>query len=316
MMFVDHVATALAIPICVPRLRTRGALVAAGACSLLPDVPAVLSGGPGTLGYLAHRDASHAAVWVAVAAFAGAAVAVLLRRRAWAGAGGPVAVGAMAAWGVASHLLLDWATEYGTRWLWPFSDALATGSVFHSFDPAWMAASSLFLGWTARSVRRGGLPSRRSAAAFLAVVVAFTAFALARKSAAAAEWDRYVADRLAGFEVVETVPRTFWRWKGIARGGDRLAVVAPTPDGVRHAVFASAAGLAAGCPPDGPVAAFLRYSRYPVVLEDGGGRLGLANLVYSTRTYRLDLDRTGPCTFAGFDVSGFDVLDPLPELGP
>jgi len=201
------------------------------------------------------------------------------------------------------------------RLFWPFSDLQVAGEIFHSFDPAWLVASTSFLVWTIWRLRRNELPSRRTAVLFIVVLGVLSSIALVRRADATKVYESYTAERLPSHKLVATVPRTFWRWKGIARGEKELAYIAGTPTGVGHAVFPSALNLMPECRRDETVEKFMRYSRFPVVLRDRED-LRLANLVYATTTYQLALTKAGPCEFKGFEMSGFDVWDRLSELDP
>src|SRR5579862_7595519 len=109
-----------------------------------PDIDVFAAiGGHGARYLEVHRGASHSFVGAPVIAITAAAIIWLFHRQFKKDRPFPwPAAFLLALAGVASHLLLDYLTPYGTRLLWPFSDARLAWDVFPVVD-LWLTPTIL-----------------------------------------------------------------------------------------------------------------------------------------------------------------------------
>lgn len=116
----------------VPSEHQRRGAVAGGLAGLLPDADVFIrSASDPLLSLEYHRHFSHALLVIPLGAVLAASLAwlVLRRREPWRALFLPALVG----W--ATHGPLDACTSYGTRLLWPFSDARVAWNVISIIDP-------------------------------------------------------------------------------------------------------------------------------------------------------------------------------------
>jgi inner membrane protein len=172
------------------------------------------------------------------------------------------------------HSLLDYLTSYGTRLLEPFSNQWFYGDAWFIVDPwVWLALIvGLELSWRAE---RLGRDWNRPALAALGVLCVYTAFnlGLTQRTEAAARYHLQAADPT--LVVANPQPLLFWRRQILWRSRE--------VHGSGSFDFVNGLRLPPGSAPNGlddpqlvaarsnpRVAAFLFWSRMPVVVERDG----------------------------------------------
>ena len=196
----------------------------------------------------------------------------------------PAALLLLACIGTLSHPALDWLNSYGIRLLEPFSSEWFAGDTLFIID-LWLWIALIAGVWLSlRRERSGRSDARRPAiAAFAAICVYIFANGLITGHAERAATARLADLRIAPTLVVANpVPVQFWRrdllWRDSASYGSGGFVLGQT-----------VAGLGSGAPlrlddpriaataarPD--VAAFLFWSRMPIVIDDEAGRAFLTD---------------------------------------
>ena len=214
----------------------------------------------------------------------------------------PAALLLLATIGTLSHPALDWLNSYGIRLLEPFSSKWFAGDTLFIID-LWLWAALITGVWVSRRRERTGtLHSARPALAALAAICVYI-FAnglitgRAEHAASARLAELRIAPKLV---VANPVPVMFWRrtllWRDAARYGEgefalgkgvaRLGRAAPLRiDDPRLAALAAR--------PD--VAAFLFWSRMPIVVDDAAGRAFLTDQRFASGIARgrfaIALDR-------------------------
>jgi inner membrane protein len=194
------------------QLSPRERLLLGAAAAVFPDIDFV--GFPiDPLRFLAdwHQGPTHSLLMLPLWAALLAAVSCMLTRRRAAF----IEAAAIAAAGLATHLLLDGLTVYGTQLLWPLSARrFALGSVF-VIDPGFivLAAAALVLALAGR---------RRSAVATLLLTVVYLAAlaALQQRALALARAAQPGAERIAAL----AQPYSPFNWMLIALHGDAYHV--------------------------------------------------------------------------------------------
>ncbi len=224
----------------------RLAAVAGAAAGMAPDLDFLLRGaGDPALPWELHRHFTHALAFTP----AGAAIcaAPFLAARAARGSRPAVYLAALA--GYVTHGLLDCATSFGTRWLWPFSTLRLSWDLVAIVDPVF---SLILLAGVALALRRS---HRRPAAVALAACAVYLGLGAAQHARAVSVVRQAAAARgheVTRMRVMPTLGNVVL-WRAVYVAADRIHA-----DGVR-------------VPPVGR-AALLPGSSVPLVVPRARGR--------------------------------------------
>lgn len=292
MMIVDHIAAGVLLPHARKKFQSLQVFGVSVLAAILPDVPVIFSGGAGSIGYLSHRAATHSFVLAPAFSLVPVILAYLVFRKKLSIPFFQLYIVSLSSYCI--HIFMDLITPFGTKTLFPLKATPFSLDLLHSFDPIFMAISLSVIILFIRNLRRKkwGL----SAVAVAIVLLIYSGYgisALIRKYNAAGGFARVFSESTAGGRVV-TIPRTFWRWKGIAIDKDEYHVAVyiggklKTLDYPRHPVVPRAIRN------DDYYQKFMEYARFPV-LESREKEIGIHNLVYSEDSYRLiyRMDRRG-----------------------
>jgi inner membrane protein len=215
---IAHGLTGAVIGYCGFRQHPQGgreALWTAIAAAEFPDIDIVLASFGGETYLQWHRGPTHSILLLPVlAAFVAGSIWSLTRGRSFR------VLWLAAVAGMASHLFLDWITNYGTELLWPVTDArLALSWVFIVDVYVWaaLAAGLAAAIWTQRAA---------VASASLGVVLAFFVFCGVSRAVVL----RGQPPGSAAF----AVPLNPLRWTIVRTEGDRVHWI----DGTRNDTFA------------------------------------------------------------------------------
>lgn len=309
MMIVDHLAAGILAPSMLRTYRNWPAMAASVSASLLPDLPILFSGGPGTVGYLAHRAGSHSLLLAPLLAMV-PALLVFFGLRCHT-KNSFLQLYLLALLSLSIHLFLDLLTPFGTKLLYPLTNGPFSLDLLHSFDPIFMAISLCVLAVSGMRFWHRRYLSRNLLRLFLLLYLGYTAASGLSKWHASGDLEERLRRCDVDAEYVRTIPRTFWRWKGIGRRENHLFVVGydggrPVCDrfvgaGMAHPLVSS----------DPDYGRFLEYARYPAIRQSDN-RAELMNLIYSSSSYRLSLEWEDDGAVVRREVSGFDLLDPWP----
>ena len=225
----------------------RTGLIVGAAAAMLPDLDFLYIGS--RLDYLKeHRGWTHSFLVLPVLALAVALVAKLVARRARL-----VTLWLFAAVGIASHIVFDWITSFGTMFLTPLSRARYSLDWVFILDPFFTGIVLLTLVFALVDRERG----RRIAAVGAGLLVLYVGFCAAMHDRALSIWKRLDAPPAGARAAVLPQFLSPFRWLGLTE----------RPDSV-HAAFFDIGPFAEGVddprPPEhwGQILASLRDS-YP-----------------------------------------------------
>ncbi|MDX1625151.1 MAG: metal-dependent hydrolase [Wenzhouxiangellaceae bacterium] len=204
------------------RSSVRAAALVGAAAGMAPDLDVLIRSPADDLVALEfHRHFTHAIVFVPIGALVVALIAwPLLKRlhdppsfaRAWT----------WALLGMASHGLLDAATSYGTRLLWPMSDARLAANIISVVDPFFTVPLALLLGLALWRRRRRWAAV---AAGWSALLLLFGTLQSWRAERVVADW----ADA-QGLQPERVLARpslgNLWLWRGLVDTGESYRAVA------------------------------------------------------------------------------------------
>ena len=306
MLIFGHTAFGILQSHVFRRFRNAGAVSVGIVAAVVPDIPALLTGGPGTLGYLAHRIATNSVVLAPLWALIPVAAVWCVLRRRLKNSLPELYLLSLFAYG--GHIFLDWLTPFGTQLLYPFSDRIYSGDFFHTFDPLFMILSVAVVIVFIKAARARKLLGRRALFLFATLYVLYAGATGVCRHVATRTYKDYLADEYPGVRYITTVPRTFWRWKGIAATEQHYVVAIRSSGTTVHKQYPRMLELPEQVSTDVYYDKFLNYARFPVAVP-GDGEVGVTNLIYSPNSYRLimTLDDNGDVSLR--DVTGFDLLD-------
>jgi inner membrane protein len=190
----------------------RAALWIGFLAAMLPDLDFLFL--HGQLDYLRnHRGWSHSFLYLPLFAAGVAAVARIFFRRA------PfLHLFFFAALGIASHILFDWITSFGTMFLTPLSRERYSLDWLFIIDPIFTTIGGFGLLVSAALPSRG----RRAASIASALLVLYLLFCAALHARALAAWRRI--DRAPAGAPVAVLPQLLspFRWLGLSDHGDSI----------------------------------------------------------------------------------------------
>ena len=205
----------------------------------------------------------------------------------------PAALLLLAYIGILSHPALDWLNSYGIRLLEPFSSRLFAGDTLFIID-LWLWIALIAGVWLSLRRERAGRSdaTRPAIAAFAAICAYIFANGLITGQAERAATRQLAQDGTAPSLVVASpVPVKFWRremlWRDETRYGDGRFNLAHGPTGLGPSapIRIDDPRLAAlATRPD--VAAFLFWSRMPIVVDDEAGRAFLTDQRFASGSAR------------------------------
>ncbi len=214
----------------------------------------------------------------------------------------PAALLLLAYIGTLSHPALDWLNSYGVRFLEPFSSQWFAGDTLFIID-VWLWIALIAGVWLSLRRERSGRPdARRPAIAAFAAICAY----IFANGLITGQAERLASARLAKLRiapalvVANPVPVQFWRrtllWRDSASYGSGGFVLGQPVSGLGSAAplrLDDARLAAAAARPD--IAAFLFWSRMPIVVDDEAGRAFLTDQRFASGVARgrfaIPLDR-------------------------
>ncbi len=306
MMLIDHIAAGVLAPHLSGRQPSAQLFGVSLVASILPDFPVVISGWKGSIEYLSHRSASHSVLVAPVLALVPLALVLLLSRGRLKAT--PLQLYSISFISCNIHILMDLITPFGTQIFYPLSRKQFSLDIYHSFDPIFMIFSAAVLGAFIFAIRKRETLSSRSVILLLGLYFTYLGFTLLQKTAYRLAFRAEIESIYADSTYIATIPRTFWRWKGIARDDSGYTVAI----GSRNFVAVKKYDDGLPAPPllkqQSEVSKFMSYARFPVI-EYGDGSIAVHNLVYSPDSYRLIVEVAEDQAPEGFTLTGFDLAD-------
>jgi len=309
MLLFDHVAFGILQSHGFRRFRNAGGVSVGIVAAVLPDLPVLFTGGPGTIGYLAHRVAANSIVlaplWGLVPV---AAVWCALRGRFRNSLGELYLLSLFAYCG---HIFLDWITPYGTQLFYPFGGRVYSGDFFSSVDPLLMMLSiAIIVVFIKGAIRRTGrkLLSTRALLIFAGLYVLYAGATGIHRHVASRAYRDHVTGRYPAARYVTTVPRSFWRWKGIAETDRHYIVTVRRSGEIVDKQYPRTLDLPQQVSTDAHYVSFLNYARFPVTVL-GEGEVSVTNLIYAPGSYRLILKLDDKGNVRLREMTGFDPFD-------
>ena len=303
MMIVDHIAAGILFPNAVRKFRNSLVIAVSIFASILPDLPVMFSGWKGSIGYLSHRATTHSFILAPIFSIIPVSMFYLIFRKKLKNSFPELYLVSLAGYSI--HIFLDLITPFGTKILYPLIQEPFSLDILHSFDPLFMSISiPVILFFILNLVKKRDFRVR-SMIIFLAIYLAYGSVTLVRKHAASLNF-KIASRKHTASEYLVTVPRTFWRWKGIAKDNQNYYVIKTESAELlveEYPILDSIPGI---IDQDDYLSRFLAYARFPVI-ERNEGEIGVHNLIYSRDSYRLvykiENRKIVERTITGFNIS-------------
>ena len=139
MMPVDHIAFSIAQLNIFKKFHNFPALLICLLTGVLPDLPIIFSGGPGTIGYLSHRTLFHSLFFAPIFCTIPIIIFGIPFRKVLRNTF--LQLYSLCFIVYLGHIFLDLLTPYGTQLFYPLTNRKFSMDLFHSFDPVFMAIS-------------------------------------------------------------------------------------------------------------------------------------------------------------------------------
>lgn len=309
MLLFEHVAFGILQSHGLRRFRNAGAVSVGVVAAVVGDLPVLFTGGPGTIDYLAHRVAANSIVlaplWSLVPV---AAVWCALRGRLRNSLGQLYLLSLFAYCG---HIFLDWVTPYGTQLFYPFGGRVYSGDFFNSFDPFLTTVSiAIIVVFIKGAIRRTGrkLLSTRALLIFAGLYVLYAGATGIHRHVASRAYRDHVTGRYPAARYVTTVPRSFWRWKGVGETDRHYIVTVRSSGKIVDRQYLRTLEVPQQVSTDAYYVKFLDYARFPVAVL-GEREVSVMNLIYAPGSYRLILKLDDKGNVRLREVTGFDPFD-------
>ena len=227
MLFLDHLAIGAIVNNSIQKKFSIIPLLIIVTASILPDIPVILFGGPGTIEYLAHRKFTHSLLLAPLYSLVPIIIYLyfilrgVYRNRI-------LYLYFLSLTGYLLHIFFDLITPFGTKLFYPVSEEIFSLDILHSFDPIFLSLSSIiivFLIWNL--IKKKTVPLKLNLT-FISAYAVYILIALIIKSYYSNVFDGYIKNHYRDFVYERTVPRTFWRWKGIAKSSNEFLVIRTT----------------------------------------------------------------------------------------
>lgn len=305
-MIVDHIAFGILGSNVLKRFRNGVSLFVFLFSSILPDIPVVFIGGPGTLAYLSHRVIFHSIILAPVFSIIPVILATILFAKYRKNTLLELYLIAFIAY--CGHIFLDLLTPYGTQVFYPLFSTKFSLDLFHSFDPIYMAISVTLIGIFAFRFKSKPLLTKLVLIMFFALYLGYFCTTGILKLASTHEYEEYISQQVPDAHYISTIPRTFWRWKGIAQTNDTYIVIASDSNGIICKQYPSHSTLPKNIVDDDDYMQFMDYARFPVVHQTQNEVI-LTNLIYSPKSYRMVFKLDDAGAIISREITGFDLKD-------
>ena len=300
MMIIDHAATSLLLGSSFTEVRrNKKFLLLFCLAGLLPDA-LVLLYQPGDINYLYHRLYTNSILLMPF--FVGILSAAILYFKLLEINFFRLYILLMVSWGL--HILLDAFNPYGSQLFFPLSDKTFSLDILHSFDPAFLFISCFYLLFALFKRKF----SKRLSILIGLSYASYLVFSILSYTHHQGKFVKAFEKENKSSELIDIVPMTFWRWRGILKD-DEGTHVAESSSNLIHSYNNTAIKKyqnLSSC--DVTLKKFFIYARYPIISESKE-HIDLFNGIYSKKSYRLRKSIKRVCVDDSGTMTSFDLLD-------
>ncbi len=303
MLIIDHIAAGVLFSNANRTFQNYAILSVCLIASILPDV-LVLFGIPGSILYLDHRKFTNTIILTPIFSLLPAILVYIFVRKKILF----LKLYHVSLISYCLHIILDLITPFGTPILYPILGKPYSLDIFHAFDAIYLSISILVLLTFIQNkfVKKKYFP-KRTLFIFISIYIIYFIITISLKYNNEIDYKHYSDRNLVDCEYLSTVPRTFWRWKGIVKTKNRMYVL------IKEEGEIVMKGYQSIMPPisvqnDYWFIKFLEYARYPITLREKN-TVKVINLIYSPDSYALEYDLDSEDRIKDASISGFNIHD-------
>lgn len=306
MMITEHLLSGFVISNIVKQKQVLAVTFFILIVSVLPDVPVVFLGTPGDVNYLAHRIYSHSLLLVPAYTILPSIIAYyILKRHSLKTSFYTIYLLANIAY--VTHIFLDFLNPYGVHLFYPLSYTIYSADFLHSFDPIAIVISIIFIIYFSIALFRGK-NNKLILTYLLFTVLLYSLFVFAKREFFSHNYKSEIIRTYADAKYLTTVPRTFWRWKGIAHTEEKMITIIRAKGKYKLKEYEKAINVPISVINNRDYRLFMQYARFPIAFKQSN-QLHFVNLIYSDNSYRLTFHIDDYEEVKKTELTGFDFID-------
>lgn len=306
MLLFDHIATGLITSKSIWKNNSMISLAIVVIASVLPDLPVIIFGGPGTIGYLAHRRYTNSLILAPLYSLLPLILLLFIRNKG-AYKERVVKFYFLSLFAYLLHIFFDYVTPFGTILFYPISKKIYSFDLLHSFDPIFLVISfSIMFYYIFIFVKKK--PEIKNMSKYLILLYAiYMLIAYANKISAESEFKNYLNSKFNKTHLLATVPRTFWRWRGIAKSNNNYIVLLKENNKIKYKEYKISQPQNI-ITEDSYYQDFINYARFPLTISENND-ISVTNLIYPLNSYKLIFTIDRDNSISSKEITGYDITD-------
>jgi membrane-bound metal-dependent hydrolase YbcI (DUF457 family) len=305
-MITEHLATGLIIGGFFNKSKSQVIPAVSIISSLLADLPVLFMGGPGEIDYLSHRIYTHTIILSPLYALIPVLLMFIFLKNKLKHSFFYLFLISFLSY--STHIFIDLLTPFGVQLFYPLSNKIFSLDLFHAFDPIAIFLSitiisiSLYQWFKLRYIKKSILLG------FISIIGLYLIYTLSAKIHYSKKYSSFITESKGSINYLTTVPRTFWRWKGIAKKNQTSFIIYEEKDRIELNKFKSSPIANNSIKTSSEYLKFIEYARYPIN-DFTENNYSFFNLVYSPKSYNLSLKLDSNNEIKFSKITGFDILD-------
>lgn len=274
--------------------------------SILPDIPVLIFGNPGSIGYLAHRRYTNSLILAPFYSLIPIALFwSLIKKTSLKDKITIIYLFSLIAYLL--HIFLDYITPFGTILFYPLNKNIYSLDLLHSFDPLFMLISFSIIGYFSWLFVTKKAINKNITKYFILLYFFYFCFTFVLKAKAVSEFSAHAKINYPETELISTVPRTFWRWRGILKSQEYYIVLLKENGKIKSKKY-PIIKIPKIITQDSYYTDFVKYARYPIISLNKN-ELSVTNLIYSFDSYRLIFIFDNKGNIQNRKITGYDITD-------
>lgn len=306
MVITEHLAAGILIANASDKIKSPKFTIISIFSSILADIPILFLGGPGEIDYLSHRIYTHSLILSPIYAFIPIFFGYFFFKASFRN--NIIRLYLISIISFLSHIFIDFLTPYGVQLFYPFSKTIYSLDFFHSFDPVFISISlCIILIFTFKIIKRKYF-NKTILILFSTIILIYSVYTGLAKAYNYSSFSSFIGAEKIESNYVTTVPRTFWRWKGIAEDSVRRYVILTGSNGLVIKTYEKNIKVPSDILESKDYAKFIEYARFPTIIKQREV-FNFINLVYSPNSYCLTIKLDSEGVILSSRLTGYDLFD-------
>lgn len=304
MMLTDHIASSIILSNSIRTIRDRKILwILCIISSIVPDILAFFYH-PGSIEYLYHRRFTNSVILAPLYVLV---ITIIFKIITYKNHLPFFIIFVVSLLSYFLHIILDLITPYGSPLFFPLTNKLYSFDLIHSFDPVFLTLSIALIVIFVVSIIKQTNWFQHIARPVLYVYLVYISMMFVYKNIASLNYKNYLSSNFPNAHYEATIPKTFWRWRGIATENNKVIQLNGMLSVKKIVEFNSIDKLSEFIKSDGYFRKFVSYARFPVS-EIQKNQISVFNAIYSSESYKLTYKFEGD-SIVYKTISGFDLID-------